>query len=152
MTATLRPARAEDLDAVVDLCAEHAAFERAPFCEEQVRRALGPFLFGEPPRAWCIVADVDSKLVGYATYSLEFSTWRAAEYVHMDCLFLKADYRNAGLGRQLLDRVGHAAIALGFEFVEWQTPSWNASAIRFYDRIGAVGNAKVRYRWKPETP
>ncbi|HSP16001.1 MAG TPA: GNAT family N-acetyltransferase [Thermoanaerobaculia bacterium] len=145
----LRPARIEDLEAIVGLCAEHAAFERAPFHAEHAQRALGRFLFGEPPRAWCIVAEVDSILVGYATFSLEFSTWRAAEYVHMDCLFVKSDYRNAGLGRQLIESVGRAALARGGQHVEWQTPSWNAGAIRFYDRLGATGNHKVRYQWKP---
>ena len=146
--SVIRPAQESDLGEILLLCAEHAGFERSSFCPEQARGSLGRFLFGERPRARCLVAQVGGSVVGYATYALEFSTWRAAEYVHMDCLFVRAGFRNAGLGRLLLAEVGQAAAALGCDFVEWQTPAWNHDAIRFYDRAGAVKAAKKRYRWR----
>lgn len=86
-------------------------------------------------------------VIGYVTFSLEFSTWHAAEYGHLDCLFLKEGYRNAGIGGVLAQTVAAAAAQLGCEFIEWQTPSWNAAAMRFYDRLGAIKSAKTRYRW-----
>jgi GNAT superfamily N-acetyltransferase len=147
VTAVIRHATPEDLDAIVTLCAEHAALERASFCAERARAALGAFLFAERPRAWCLVVEANGMLIGYATYSLEFSTWRASEFAHMDCLYLKEGYRNAGVGRELILRVRAAAGQLGCELVEWQTPSWNSDAVRFYDRLGAIGSSKIRYRW-----
>lgn len=39
-----------------------------------------------------------------------------------------------------------AARGLGVEHVQWQTPCWNTDAIRFYDRVGALVQDKVRYR------
>jgi GNAT superfamily N-acetyltransferase len=142
----VRPARPDDLDEILALCAEHAAFEGASFQPDQARSALERALFGEEPRARCLVAEEDATVVGYATYALEFSTWGAGEYVHMDCLFVRERHRGSGLGGLLLRGVGEVARSLGCR-VEWQTPSWNEAAIRFYDRAGAASKPKIRYRW-----
>jgi len=142
----MRNARESDLDGIVALCAEHAEYEHASFDPDAARQNLGRFLFAGQPRAWCIVAEVGGELAGYAAYSLEFSTWRAAEYLHMDCLFVRAAHRNGGLGRLLLDAIIEVATAHGCASIEWQTPAWNTDAIRFYDRLGAIGSPKVRYR------
>jgi hypothetical protein len=32
-------------------------------------------------RAWCVVLEQESKIVGYAVWSREFSTWLATEYL-----------------------------------------------------------------------
>ena len=141
----IRPARESDLDALLVLCAEHAEYERASFDADFARCNLGRFLFAATPRAWCVVIELDDEIAGYATYSLEFSTWRAAEYVHMDCLFVRASHRNRGYGLQLMQAVIDAARERG-TWIEWQTPSWNADAIRFYDRLGATRSEKARYR------
>jgi len=149
---TVRLARPRDLEGVLALCAEHAAFEGAAFSLDDAGAALGRFLFGPRRRARCLVAETEEGLVGYATYALEFSTFRASRYTHMDCLFVREGYRNAGVGRRLLEAVAQAARELGCEFVEWQTPAWNEPAMRFYGRVGAVGSPKVRYVWRVERP
>lgn len=147
MTVTVRGATPADLDAIVVLCDEHAAFERAELRAEHVRGSLGRFLFAERPRAWCLLAEAGGEIAGYATYSREFSTWNAAEFLSMDCLYVRAGHRNSGIGLELMRAVGNAAASLGCEFIEWQTPDWNTAAMRFYDRLGATGKAKMRYRW-----
>jgi GNAT superfamily N-acetyltransferase len=147
VTPVVRPATPEDLDAIVTLCGEHAAFERASFSAERARAALGSFIFADPPRAWCLVVEAEGVLIGYATYSLEFSTWSASEYAHMDCLYLRDASRSRGIGRELMRMLRAAAAQLGCERIEWQTPSWNRGAMRFYDRLGANGSPKIRYRW-----
>jgi len=144
----IRRARAADLEQILGLCAEHAAFEGAAFAPGHARWPLSRLLFGRRPRLRCLVAETGGRLAGYATYAAEVSTWRAASYLHMDCLFVREAFRNAGLGRRLLERVAAAARAQGCRIVEWQTPSWNADAIRFYERAGAKGSPKVRYAWE----
>ena len=143
----IRPAVEADVDAIVRLCVDHAAYERSTLDADAVRRSLPQYLFGAPPRARCLIVESNGAVAGYATHSDEFSTWRAAEYLHMDCLYISKRFRNAGLGAQLMQRVADDARILGCDFVEWQTPSWNTDAIRFYDRLGAVGALKMRYRW-----
>ncbi|MEU8591931.1 GNAT family N-acetyltransferase [Streptomyces sp. NPDC048664] len=144
-TGTVRPAEPHDLPAVAALCTDHAAFERSAPVPADLATRLAPVLFAEEPGAWCLVADRGGEVIGYATWSLEFSTWRAGVYAHMDCLFVAESYRGEGWGRALLDAVRRDAQGHGVREVQWQTPEWNADAIGFYRRAGARGAAKVRF-------
>ncbi|SOB88896.1 GNAT family N-acetyltransferase [Streptomyces sp. 1331.2] len=141
----IRPATAADLPAIARLCAAHAAFERADPVPADLAARLEPVLFSARPRAWCLVLDHGDELIGYATYSREFSTWQAADYVHLDCLFVTEPHRGAGWGHALLGAVQDAAAALGADHLQWQTPDWNTDAIRFYHRTGARSRPKVRF-------
>ncbi|MFJ4091625.1 GNAT family N-acetyltransferase [Kitasatospora sp. NPDC089913] len=143
--AAVRPATVADLPAIARLCAAHAAFEKAGPVPADLASRLGPALFGPGPRARCLVVDRGGELVGYATWSREFATWQGAEYVHLDCLFVTEPHRGGGWGRALLEAVVEAAAAAGAAEVQWQTPDWNADAVRFYHRAGARGRPKVRF-------
>jgi GNAT superfamily N-acetyltransferase len=145
----LRELRPEDLRALVGLCRAHADYERAPFVENGQEERLSRMFFGTPPRAYCLVVEAAGALVGYATWSLEFSTWRAAEYEHVDCLYLDARCRGRGLGRSLMETIARHAATLGATHLEWQTPDWNTGAARFYESLGAESAAKRRFAWNP---
>ncbi|MFF5974353.1 GNAT family N-acetyltransferase [Streptomyces sp. NPDC012769] len=145
--AVVRHARPEDLDRVAELAAEHAAYEKAAPPPADLAARLHRLLF-EPttPRLRCLVAELpDTTLAGYATCAPELSTWDAAEYLHMDCLYLTESARGHGLGPLLMSAVRTEARALGLTHIQWQTPTWNEGAIRFYDRLGATSKQKRRY-------
>lgn len=132
-----------DLPQLIELCAEHAAYERMPFerndQHESLRRALERrVIFG-----W--VAESKRSLCGYATATIDFSTWRAASFMHLDCLYVRDAHRDQGVGRQLMHAVIENARARGIRELQWQTPDWNTDADRFYRRFGAVARAKLRY-------
>ncbi|MFF5900153.1 GNAT family N-acetyltransferase [Streptomyces argenteolus] len=141
----IRPATPADLPAIAGLCADHAAFERAEPVPPDLAARLEPVLFSEGPRAWCLVAESKSELIGYATFSLEFSTWQATDYAHLDCLFVSEPHRGGGWGRALLSSVKDAAASRGAAALQWQTPDWNADAIRFYRGVEAQARHKVRF-------
>ncbi|MEV8317495.1 GNAT family N-acetyltransferase [Streptomyces sp. NPDC059900] len=145
----VRHARPADLPRIVELIAEHAAYEKGAPPAPGLDRRLDALLFGEPePRLRCLVAELPGgEVVGYATCAPEISTWDGTEYLHMDCLFLRDGHRGLGLGERLTDAVAAQARALGLPEVQWQTPAWNEGAIRFYDRIGAEAREKVRFTW-----
>lgn len=142
---TIRAAQPGDVAAIVALCREHAAFEGADYAPEGKATRLTAHLFGDHPRVWCLVVDNGSQLVGYATYMLEYSTWDAAPFAYLDCLYLRPEARGAGLGRRMVGLVEAAARAAGCTEVQWQTPRWNADAIAFYERLGAVSFDKARF-------
>jgi GNAT superfamily N-acetyltransferase len=146
----IRPATARDVDAIIVLCAEHAAYEGAALTVCSEPALLHDALFAVPPRLWCLVVEARGTLVGYATYALEFSTWQATDYLHVDCLYLQPSVRGAGIGAGVMDRIAVHAQILGCDEIQWQTPAWNVGAMRFYDRLGALRTEKFRYRWKPE--
>ncbi len=144
----MRRARAGDLDEVVRLVGEHAAYERSAAPAAGLAARLDGLLFGSgAPRLRCFVAELGSgEIVGYATCAPEVSTWDGAEYLHMDCLFLRDGHRGLGLGPRLVEAVVEEAQALGCDHVQWQTPAWNEDAVRFYERIGARATEKLRFK------
>ncbi|MFB7245633.1 GNAT family N-acetyltransferase [Streptomyces populi] len=144
----MRRARPLDLPHVARLAAEHAAYEKVttPLPADLSQR-LETLLFGSAaPRLRCFVAELaDGEIIGYASCAPELSTWDGAEYLHMDCLFLRNGHRGLGIGPMLMEAVQGEARALGLGQVQWQTPPWNEDAIRFYDRLGARAKEKRRY-------
>ena len=133
-----------DLSELVVLWGEHAAYERSHFDPQGKEQALRIMLFAPEARLQCLVAEAEGKLIGYATFSVECSTWDAAYYMHMDCLFLRPEARNKGIGKALMRTIAQHAIQQGVTRMQWQTPSFNVDAVRFYDRLGPVKKEKYR--------
>ena len=69
MPTTIRNARAHDLNELVLLCIEHAAYERSSFDPAGKEQALHRMLFAPDARLRCLVVEEGGALVGYATYS-----------------------------------------------------------------------------------
>ena len=133
-----------ELSALAELCAAHAAYERAGPVPADLAERLHAALSGPRPRLGCLVlATPDGALAGYATFTRDFATWSGAEYTHLDCLYLRDEWRGHGWGRLLFEAV---AARVGGGELQWQTPDWNTAAQRFYDRLGGHGSPKVRYR------
>jgi GNAT superfamily N-acetyltransferase len=143
----VRHARLEDLPRIIELVAEHAAYEQAAPPSPELAQRLETLIFATPtPRLRCLVAELPGgEVVGYATCAPEVSTWEGREYLHMDCLFLRTGHRGSGLGALLMDAVRAEAHHLGLSEIQWQTPVWNEGAARFYDRLGANAKTKLRY-------
>lgn len=144
MSKDLRWAEARDMNELVRLCAEHAAYERSSFEPTGKAEALARMLFAPDARLKCLIVTEDDDLIGYATFSVEVSTWDADRYMHMDCLFLRPEARNKGIGRALMRRIAQEARDQGVIRMQWQTPSFNVDAIRFYDRLGPEKKEKYR--------
>lgn len=144
-SVSIRPVGADDLPELVELIREHARYERASEPRPDLEITLAAWLFVPQPRLRVLVAVQDDALVGYATWSLEASTWQVAEYAHLDCLYLRETTRGRGAGRLLMRAVEAEARAAGAGELQWQTPEWNEGAIRFYRRTGAREDAKARF-------
>jgi len=141
-----------DLEAIVRLCADHAEYEKAGFERDGKTEALREVLFAGVPRLWCFVAEADGAIVSYASGTRDFSTWRGADYLHLDCLYVAPEFRGAGIGAEMMRVVSRHATALGCSTLEWQTPAWNTEAARFYRRLGAEGTEKLRFAWNGSAP
>ncbi|MEU8697741.1 GNAT family N-acetyltransferase [Streptomyces sp. NPDC048680] len=143
----VRHACPADLPHIARLAAEHARYEQAEPPPADLAGRLESLLFGTAaPRLRCFVAERDDAgIIGYATCAPELSTWDGAEYLSMDCLFLRDGHRGQRVGPLLVEAVRGEARVLGLSQIQWQTPSWNADAIRFYDRLGARAKEKRRF-------
>ncbi len=143
----IRPVEPDDLDALLGLCAEHAAYEKAEFADTgQVERWRAAF-FGDRPAVHGWLALDGGEPCGFMTVTVDFSTWSAARFAHMDCLYLREAYRGLGLGRVFLERLREFARAEGCGWAEWQTPRDNEAGIGFYGRMGARSKEKLRFSY-----
>ena len=145
MEYQIRKVTPEDITQLMHLIAAHALYERATFNPEGKSANLLPLICGPQPRLFCLVVEVRQVLVGFATFSNECSTWDAALFAHMDCLYLEADYRGKGIGKKLVQAIVSQVITDGITIMQWQTPTFNESAIRFYHRLGATSKDKKRF-------
>ena len=87
----IRPHEAGELDTLLEMCAEHAEYELACFASDgQVERWRGALENGD---VHVFFARLDGEIVGFAAMSLEYSTWRAELYGHLDCLYVRSSAR-----------------------------------------------------------
>lgn len=145
MNYIIRKATPADITDIVALCAAHAGYEKANYNPTGKAESLEKMLFCDNPQLNCLIAESNNKIIGYATFSSECSTWNAAYYTYMDCLFLYEAYRGFGIGEALVNEIILHSNKANAHHIEWQTPVFNERAIRFYNRIGAASNEKLRF-------
>jgi GNAT superfamily N-acetyltransferase len=135
---SLRFADRSDVPVILDLVRGLAAYERlADECianEEQ----LAETLFGDRLFAEVILGEFEARPVGFALFFHSYSTFLARPGIYLEDLFVYPEWRGRGFGRAMLEYLAHLAVARGCGRLEWSVLDWNASAIRFYDRLGAV--------------
>ncbi len=147
----IRYAEKKDLNDLVDLCELHAIFERSDYDKTNKKELLNKHLFSDTPSLYALVVDMDDKLIGYASFMKQFSTWDAAPYIYMDCLFLKEGTRSLGIGAELMEKIKEESRNMGCDLIQWQTPDFNTRAIKFYKRIGGISKAKERFFLDPSS-
>jgi GNAT superfamily N-acetyltransferase len=135
----------DDVPALMAICAEHAAFEQLPHNPHARADSLADALDAHPPQLYAWLARVEGAVVGYASATMDFSTLARATYLHMDCLYVRARWRNRNIGFRLWHQLKQHAMSLDCAAIQWQTPAWNEHAARFYRRLGASESAKLRY-------
>ena len=85
------------------------------------------------------------RAVGLVHHIRHRSCWTTADYCYLQDLFVAAELRGTGIGRQLIEYVYAYAREQGLNRVYWLTHERNAEAMRLYDRI-ADRSCFVQYR------
>ncbi len=134
----LRAAAPSDLAAIVGLIGELADFEKLSHLVAVTPQTLHPHLFGDHPVAEAVVAEVDDRVIGFALFFINFSTFLGKPGLYLEDLYVQPAHRGAGIGQALLEHLGALAVARGYGRFEWSVLDWNESAIRFYERMGAT--------------
>lgn len=135
----IRPAQPNDAALILALIQELAAYEKMTvrLSEEAVRRDM----MGTACR--CDLAFVGSQAAGIATWYWTYKSFSARRGLFIEDLYVREAWRGRGLGKALLAHLAEKAKALG-GFLEWQVLDWNASAIAFYEKLGARPIAQWR--------
>jgi len=133
----IRRVRPEDVEAVVQLAHDLAEYERAPQECTLTAEQLHAALFAESPALFGHVAEIDGKVVGFAVWFLNYSTWRGTHGIYLEDLYVRPELRGSGLGKALLAALAAECVARGYARLEWWVLDWNP-ATEFYKSLGAV--------------
>ena len=118
---------------------------KADFEEIGHAQRLADVMIEPNSRVTSYLAFQGGNTVGFLALSREFSTWRARDYLHIDCLYVTEEMRGQGIGHRLIAAAIAQALEDGIIEIQWQTPKWNVDAIRFYHALGAIEKEKSRF-------
>jgi GNAT superfamily N-acetyltransferase len=140
----IRQAIADDVPSIFNLIKALAEYEQLSHQVTGTVADLQAHLFGSQVFAEAIVAEWESKLVGFALFFPNYSTFLAKPGIYLEDLFVLPEYRRQGIGKALLAYLGKLAVERGAGRLEWSVLDWNESAIAFYQSMGA----KVLPDWR----
>ena len=139
MALDIRPATAPDIPLILDFIRGLAEYERmldqVEATDERLRASLFPATGA--PGAHCVIGSVDGVPAGFALYFFNYSTFLARPGLYLEDLFVKPEFRGAGLGKGLLLHLAALAHERGCGRMEWAVLDWNEPAIGFYESLGA---------------
>ena len=142
MTDTLiaiRPATPDDVPLIRQLIVDLAEYERMRDAAVATDAALREQLFGAQPVAEVLLGEVDGQPAGFALFFHNFSTFLGQRGLYLEDLFVRPQFRGAGLGKHLMATLARLAVQRGCGRFEWSVLDWNTPSIGFYRSIGAVG-------------
>lgn len=134
----IRPATAADVPIVLSFIRQLAEYERLLDKVVASEARLRETLFGSPPAAEVLLAFDGDMPVGFALFFHNYSTFLAQRGLYLEDLFVIPEARGRGVGRRLLTTLAQLAVERECGRLEWAVLDWNAPAIAFYERMGAV--------------
>ena len=84
---------------------------------------------------WGILADVDSKIVGFAHFRSLPSPLDSCEAGFLDDLFVLQEYRGKKIGYSLIEKVHQIGKSKNWPYINWITKDDNYMARTLYDKI-----------------
>jgi GNAT superfamily N-acetyltransferase len=144
----IRPARPGDEHGIFALVQALAEYEHLTHAVTGSAQKLAQDLFGPRPAAEALVVDAAptrealaqeaaSPLVAFALFFSNYSTFLTQPGLYLEDIFVLPAQRRRGIGKALLKAVARVARDRNCGRLEWSVLDWNASAIAFYESLGA---------------
>lgn len=133
----IRPAVETDVPEIFAMINELAEYEKAPDEVTSTEEDVRTHLFGENPRVYTLITEVDGKVQGMAMWFLNYSTWHGRHGIWLEDLYVREQARGNGIGTALLKALAKIAVDNDYRRVEWTVLRWNEPSIGFYSSIGA---------------
>jgi GNAT superfamily N-acetyltransferase len=133
----IRPARREDVAALLGLIRHLAAYEKKA---DKVVTSEADLLrdgFGPVPKFRALLGEWEGRPVGYASVFYFYSTYQGRPALFIEDLFVLDEFRGKGIGKALLSAVAKLATDEHCFGLRWEVLDWNRSAIEFYEKLGA---------------
>jgi ribosomal protein S18 acetylase RimI-like enzyme len=136
----VRPAAAEDAEAVGRLAAEFAQYLRSLGDKADLKFDADTYLrdgFGESPAFSGLVAERGDEILGYLLYHPGYDVDYAARTLHVVDLYVGGAWRGQGVGRALMREAVRVCRRMGGAQLFWAVYAPNKAAIGFYEHLGA---------------
>jgi GNAT superfamily N-acetyltransferase len=133
----LRPATRSDVPVLFDLIKALAEYEKLSDAVIGSATDLEGHLFGDRPFAEAILAECEGRVVGWALFFHNYSTFLTQPGIYVEDLFVLPEFRGRGIGKSLIVYLANLTVERGCGRLEWSVLDWNELAIGFYKGIGA---------------
>lgn len=134
----IRPALREDVAEIHAMIVALADFEKLNHLVVATPDDLARALFGPRPAAEVLIASKDGAIAAFALFFHNFSTFLGRPGLWLEDLFVRPEHRRQGCAQALLRALAGIARERGCGRFEWAVLDWNASAIAFYESLGAT--------------
>jgi GNAT superfamily N-acetyltransferase len=115
-----------------------AAYEKLSHLHVATEADLVVALFGPRPAAEVLIAFRNDAPAAFALFFHNFSTFLGRRGLWLEDLFVQPAYRRQGCAKALLRALAGIARDRDCGRFEWAVLEWNASAIEFYQSLGAT--------------
>ncbi len=119
MELEIRPATEADVPLILTLIRELADYERLSHEVVATEEALRDSLFGERRYAEVLLGYVGGSPAAFALFFHSFSTFLGKPGIYLEDLYVKPEFRGAGLGRALLVHLARLARERGWSGRFW---------------------------------
>ena len=141
----IRKAEIKDTKEILALIKEKAEFDGCLDSLLATEQNIAEAFFSISPKSWALVAEVNSQLVGMATFYNIYSTFKAKPGIWLDDLFILPQYRSIGIGKALIKELCFIAKSNGCCRIDWIVARDNESGRAFYEKMGVNIFEEVRH-------
>jgi len=134
----IRPATSADVPAIHGMIGLLAEYEKLAHLHVAGEAELAAALFGDRPAAEVLIACKNGTPAAFALFFHNFSTFLGRRGLWLEDLYVRPEHRRQGCAKALLAALAGLARERGCGRFEWAVLDWNASAIEFYQSLGAT--------------
>ncbi len=127
----IRPAREEDIPALLGFIREMAEYEKMSDQVVATEELLHKWIV-EQEKAEVLIPTVDGKSVGYALFFHNFSTFLGKAGIYLEDVYIQPQHRGKGYGKAIFRKLAQIALERGCGRLEWVCLDWNQPSIDFY--------------------
>src|SRR3954469_15831700 len=109
----IRRATPNDIPHIARLIRALAEYERLSHCVDLHEDQLREHLFGPRPAAEVLLAEDQGRVIGFALFFQNFSTFRGRPGLYLEDLFVEPEQRGKGHGKALLLALAKLAVDRG---------------------------------------
>jgi|SRR5688572_9258222 len=142
MSVTFKEASCHDVPTVLNMMASFNAIDNYPFDEMLTRQNLDHFVATpDLGRLWMIYSD--ELIAGYCVVAFGFSFEYKGRDAFVDEIYLREEFRNKGIGKQVIKFLEVQAKQLGVRTLHLEVERHNAKANKIYLDQGFSNNNRM---------